>query len=64
MAPARYYLFEKESLKDNSGKIKQWNKRCANPMSRQMIPFHVEKYELHALRPFLEKIKPFGPGFG
>jgi cytidine deaminase len=60
LAPARYYLFEKDRLKDDSGRIRAWDKRLAHPTSRQAIPLQgdVEKFALNRLKPFLEKIRP------
>jgi hypothetical protein len=59
VSPARYYLFSKERLKDDTGKIKKWEKATANPTSRQVIPQQtdVEKFALHSLRQALETIR-------
>jgi len=59
ITPARYYLFEKERLKDDFGKVKPWNKRTANPISRQVIPqqYEVEKFAIVTFKPFLERIR-------
>jgi cytidine deaminase len=59
LAPARYYLFEKERLKDEAGKIKTWDKKSVHPISRQAIPLQsdVEKFALKTLKPFLGKIR-------
>jgi cytidine deaminase len=60
VSPARYYLFEKERLKDATGKIKPWDKRRVHPVSRQAIPLQsdLEKFTLNLLKPFLAKISP------
>jgi deoxycytidylate deaminase len=60
ITPARYYLFEKERLKDETGKMKKWDKRIANPASRQVIALQsdVEKFALSTFEKALEKIKP------
>lgn len=60
VTPARYYLFEKDRLKDSSGKIKLWNRRVANPISRQVIPqqYEIEKFAITTFEPFLLKIRP------
>lgn len=59
LTPARYYLFEKERLKDDAGKIKIWDKKKVHPASRQAIPLQseVEKFALNTLKEFLQKIK-------
>lgn len=59
VTPARYYLFEKERLKDDAGRIKRWSKPTANPISRQAIPLQsdIEKFALHAFRHALQRIK-------
>jgi hypothetical protein len=59
VTPARYYLFEKERLKDSYGKIKMWKKKTANPVTRQVIPLQsdVEKFALNTFKPALDKIR-------
>jgi deoxycytidylate deaminase len=59
VTPARYYLFEKDRLKDQTGKMKKWDRRNANPASRQVIPLQsdVEKFALSSFKQALEKIK-------
>jgi hypothetical protein len=58
IAPARYYLFSKDRLKDASGVIKEWAPEHANPVSRQVIPQHIEleKFTLVALRSSIQKV--------
>ncbi len=60
ITPPRYYLFEKERLKDAAGRIKEWQKKLANPISRQVIPLQsdIEKYALRTLKPFLDQVRP------
>lgn len=59
LAPARYYLFSKDRLKDDTGKIKKWERTTANPVSRQVIPQQsdVEKFALDTFQSALEKIR-------
>jgi len=59
VTPARYYLFEKERLKDETGRMKKWDRRIAHPVSRQVIPLQsdVEKFALSSFKQALEKIK-------
>jgi cytidine deaminase len=59
LAPARYYLFSKERLKDDTGKIKPWEKTKANPVSRQVVPQQsdVEQFALRAFQGALKKIE-------
>jgi hypothetical protein len=59
LAPARHYLFSKDRLKDDTGKIKKWNRTTANPVSRQVVPQQsdVEKFALRAFQGALQKIR-------
>jgi cytidine deaminase len=58
--PARFYLFEKERLKDKAGKIKKWERGLANPISRQVIQqqFDIEKFAISRLQEALKRITP------
>jgi deoxycytidylate deaminase len=58
--PARFYLFEKERLKDESGKIKKWEKATSNPISRQVVQqqFDIEKFAISSFQASLGRITP------
>lgn len=63
ITPARFYLFEKERLKDTSGKIKEWDRAESNPVSRQVIQQHfdIEKFAISRFKDALELITPSFP---